>query len=332
MAIETGGYQIALVADNADRLIGTVTDGDVRRCLLKGYAMTRPAVEIANRNPRTGKIGMPNQELLAILNKHVLRQLPLLAPDGRISGIVHVQALKEQAVFPQNPVILMAGGIGKRLRPLTASTPKPLLSVGEKPLLETILDSFVQHGFRKYFISVNYLAESIVDYFGDGRRWNIDISYLHEEEPLGTAGALRLLPERPDIPVILMNGDLITRVNFNELLRYHDECGAAATMCVREYDMEVPFGVVDLEDNLIRGIDEKPIHRFYVNAGIYVLSPQALDLIPEHGPFDMTSLFTAIINKGWVTTAFPVHEYWLDVGRLADFERARADIRSGKNR
>lgn len=332
LAIQNSGYQIALVVAKDGHLIGTVTDGDVRRGLLKGYTMNHLASEIANCDPRTAMVSASAQELLTILSKHVLRQLPLITTHGQLAGIAHIDHIKEQAANPKNTVVLMAGGIGKRLRPLTANTPKPLLSVGDKPLLEAILDSFVHNGFTSYYISVNYLAESIVEHFGDGSRWGIDIEYLHEEDPLGTAGALRLLPELPDLPVIVMNGDLITRVNFNELLRYHEETGAAGTMCVREYDMEVPFGVVELEGNQIRGIDEKPVQRFFVNAGIYVISPQAFALIPGQGRFDMTSLFTAIVKKGWVASAFPVHEYWLDVGRLDDFERARADIRGGLSR
>lgn len=332
LAIQNSGFQIALVSDGDGRLLGTVTDGDVRRGLLKGFSMEHPAIEIANRDPKFASMALPEQDLLAILNTHLLRQLPLVGADGRLSGIAHIDTLKNSKPQPKNPVVLMAGGFGKRLRPLTSNTPKPLLSVGDKPLLEAILDSFIQHGFRSYYISVNYLAESIVAHFGDGSRWGIDIKYLREEEPLGTAGALRLLPERPELPVIVMNGDLITRVNFNDLLRFHEETGAVGTMCVREYDMEVPFGVVDLKDNRIRKIDEKPVHRFFVNAGIYVISPEVFDLIPENGRFDMTGLFMEIIGKDMCTTAFPIHEYWLDVGRLDDFERAQADIRNGDAR
>lgn len=329
LAIQNSGFQIALIAERGSRLIGTVTDGDVRRGLLKGYTMEQPAINIASLEPKSAQEDMPVQELLGIMKTHVLRQLPLVTAEGVLAGIAHADFIKDQAVHPKNPVLLMAGGFGKRLRPLTSNTPKPLLSVGDKPLLEAILDSFIQHGFRTFYISVNYLAQSIVDHFGDGSRWGIDITYLHEDEPLGTAGALKLLPQRPDLPVIVMNGDLITRVNFRDLLRYHEETGAAGTMCVREYDMEVPFGVVDLEDNRILGIDEKPVHRFFVNAGIYVVSPDALDLIPEQGHYDMTDLFSAFIGKGWDASAFPIHEYWLDVGRLDDFERAKIDFRDG---
>lgn len=329
LAIQNSGYQIALVADDDLRLMGTVTDGDVRRGLLKGCTMSQPAIDIANHDPHTAQPGMPANELLAILNKYILRQLPLISTDGKLCGVAHIDLLKEQATQPRNPVVLMAGGFGRRLRPLTSHTPKPLLNVGGRPLLEGILESFIQYGFQSYFISVNYLAESIIDHFGDGGRWDIDITYLRENEPLGTAGALRLLPERPDMPIIVMNGDLITRVNFHELLRYHEETGALGTMCVREYDMEVPFGVVDIRDNRIHAIDEKPVHRFFVNAGIYVISPDALDLIPGDGAFDMTSLFDAITASGSHAAAFPIHEYWLDIGRSDDFERANSDARDG---
>lgn len=329
LAIQNSGYQIALVADADERLLGTVTDGDVRRALLKGVNMEHPVAGIANRDPHTAAPDTPEQELLAILNRYVVRQLPLVSADGKLRGVAHIDLLKERAARPGNPVVLMAGGLGRRLRPLTANTPKPLLSVGGKPLLEGILEGFIQHGFQSYYISVNYLAESIIDHFGKGDRWDIDITYLRENEPLGTAGALRLLPERPHMPIIVMNGDLITRVNFHELLRYHEETGALGTMCVREYDMEVPFGVVDIRDNRIHAIDEKPVHRFFVNAGIYVISPDALDLIPGDGAFDMTSLFDAITESGSHAAAFPIHEYWLDIGRSDDFERANIDAMDG---
>lgn len=329
LAIQNSGYQIALVADTEDRLLGTVTDGDVRRALLKGVTMEHPVAEIANLDPHTAGQDMADQELLAILNRHVVRQLPLVSADGKLCGVAHIDLLKDRSARPGNPVVLMAGGLGRRLRPLTANTPKPLLSVGGKPLLEGILESFIQHGFQSYFISVNYLADTIVEHFGDGGRWDIDITYLRENEPLGTAGALRMLPARPELPVIIMNGDLITRVNFHDLLHYHEETGALGTMCVREYDMEVPFGVVDIDNGHIRAIDEKPVHRFFVNAGIYVISPEALDLIPAEGSFDMTGLFDAIVASGGQAAAFPIHEYWLDVGRSDDFERANDELKNG---
>lgn len=328
-AIDAGGYQIALVIEDDGRFVGTITDGDIRRGLLKGFGMASPAVEVVNKNPRTVTSDAPRSTLLAVMHEHAVRQVPVVGADQRVAGLWHADEIDAFEKYPPNPVILMAGGLGKRLRPLTENTPKPLLTLGDKPLLESILEQFIRQGFRDYYISVNYLAKSIMDHFGDGAHWDVKINYLKEDEPLGTAGALRLLPERPDVPMIVMNGDLITRVNFDNLLNYHAEAGVMGTMCVREYDMEVPFGVVDIENNMIQSIDEKPVHRFFVNAGIYVVSPAALDLVPAKGRYDMTGLFNDLVAKGYNAAAFPIHEYWLDVGAIDDFERAKMDIKNG---
>ena len=223
----------------------------------------------------------------------------------------------------------MAGGLGSRLQPLTEDKPKPLLSVGDKPILETILESFIEQNFRRFYISVNYKADAIKKHFADGGRWNAEIRYLEEETRLGTAGALDLIPERPELPLLVMNGDLLTRVNFRDLLDYHLDQKAQATMCVREYDFQVPFGVVEIEDHHILSIDEKPVHRFFVNAGIYVLEPGLIDLIPKGEYFDMTDLFARAIEKGHETQAFPIHEYWIDVGRIDDLDRANHDHENG---
>lgn len=328
-AVQESNCQIALIVDSNKILLGTVTDGDIRRGLLQGYSMDKLAITIANRRPITAPIGTQNSELLATLKKHVLHQLPLIEPSGSLAGFAHIDELQNKDLNPQNYVVLMAGGLGTRLRPLTQDVPKPLLNIGNKPLLETILESFAQQGFQRFFISVNYLADSIIDHFGDGSRWGISIEYLREEKPLGTAGALRLLPTTPAQPLIVMNGDLLTRINFKDLLTYHIDNKATGTMCVREYDMEVPFGVIEIVGNKIQRIDEKPVHRFFVNAGVYVISPDALSHIPREGRFDMPGLFDAIKAEAEGAIAFPIHEYWLDVGRIDDFERAKIDIMNG---
>jgi len=325
-AIDAAKCHIALIVDDRQTLLGTVTDGDIRRALLQGLSLDGPALTIANRQPKTASPKSTQFDLLAILREHVIRQVPIVETSGTLVGLVHIDDLQDDPTGPDNIVVLMAGGLGTRLRPLTQDVPKPLLSIGKKPLLETILENFAQQGYRRFYISVNYLAQSIIDHFGDGSRWGLKIDYLHEDEPLGTAGALRLLPETPTLPVIVMNGDLITRINFNDLMAYHLENNAIATMCVREYDLEVPFGVVEMDGNRIQRIDEKPIHRFFVNAGVYVISPEALAMIPDKGRFDMPGLFDVIKAEGEGTVAFPIHEYWMDIGRIDDFEQAQTDI------
>jgi len=319
---QKSGYQIAVIVDTENKLLGTVTDGDVRRGLLNGFGMNDAVNTIMRTSPYSADIHTSSEKLRGNMATRLLRQIPLLDGNGVVAGLAHVDKIGNPDKKLVNWVVLMAGGLGKRLRPLTDETPKPLLSVGKKPLLHNILESFVRQNFSHFYISVNYKSDAIKDYFGDGNQWNTNIRYLEEDKRLGTAGALRLITERPDAPVIVMNGDLLTRVNFNDLLNYHRERGSKATMCVREYDFEVPFGVVEINGDQIKKITEKPVHRFFVNAGIYVINPDLFELIPHDTYFDMTSFFDMAIEAGKETTVFPIHEYWLDVGRIADLDRA----------
>jgi NDP-sugar pyrophosphorylase family protein len=217
----------------------------------------------------------------------------------------------------------MAGGLGERLRPLTDSCPKPMLHVGGKPILENILESFIDQGFCNFFISVNYMAEAIIDYFGDGSCWGVSINYLREDKRLGTAGALSLLPSTPEEPFFVMNGDLLTKIRFDSMLQFHKEHKAAATMAVREYDFQVPYGVVKMNGAQIQSIDEKPIHKFFVSAGIYLLAPEVMAHVPNGQHLDMPNLFEQTSSAGGVATAFPLREYWIDIGRLEEFEKAQ---------
>jgi NDP-sugar pyrophosphorylase family protein len=225
-----------------------------------------------------------------------------------------------------NLVVIMAGGLGSRLRPMTNDCPKPMLKVGGKPILETILETFLQHGFREFCFAVNYKAEMISDYFGDGGKHDCFIEYLHENEPLGTAGALSLLATLPVQPVIVMNGDVLTKVDFKCLLDFHGRNNSQATMCVREYDIQVPYGVVQVDQHRLEGIEEKPVHKFFVNAGIYVLQPEVLKMIPRNKHCDMPTLFKRVLEEGHETSVFPVREYWLDLGKIEDFNRAKGDF------
>ncbi|MBO6948122.1 MAG: nucleotidyltransferase family protein [Rhodospirillales bacterium] len=327
--IRNGGFEIAVVTDGDDRLAGTITDGDVRRALLRGLDFETPAAEIMNAAPLTAGEDTDREWIKDQMLTRKLRQIPLVDAEKRIVGLAHLRDFTAGDDGRDNRVVLMAGGLGERLRPLTNATPKPLLSIGDKPLLQRILESFIAEDFRHFYMSVNYKAETIKDMFGDGARWDADIRYLEEDRKLGTAGALQLIKERPDAPLIVMNGDLITKVSFRDILDYHNQQEAAATMCVREYDLQVPFGVVDLDGNEIRAIDEKPVHRFFVNAGIYVINPDVIDLIPEGAYKDMTELFDTLIANGKKVTAFPIHEYWLDIGRADDLKRANLDFQNG---
>ncbi len=324
--INAGSQQICLVVNEDQRLLGTVTDGDIRRAILAGTDMTKPVERIMNANPRVGGETESRASLLTRMAEAQIHQIPIVDAGGRIIGLASIEDLIGAREVPDNWVVLMAGGLGKRLRPLTETAPKPLLAVGRKPLLETILENFIQQDFRRFYISVNYKGQMIKDHFGDGDKWNVEIRYLDEDRQLGTAGALRLIPELPQTPLIVMNGDLLTRVNFKHLLDYHARHQSTATMCVRQYDFQVPFGVVHIDDDSIRGIDEKPVHSFFVNAGIYALDPGVIDFIPAGDLFHMTTLFERIIGNGDKTAVFPIHEYWLDVGRIDDLDKANGEF------
>lgn len=323
--IDAGARQLALVVDENNRLLGTVTDGDIRRGLLKGKLLSDPVSTVMNGYPTVASPYDARENILALMKVRQLHQIPVVDEDGRV---IHVEMLNEllRPTLKDNWVVLMAGGLGTRLQPLTHNCPKPLLKVGNKPLLETILLNFIEHGFHRFYISVNYKAEMIKQHFGDGSRWNVRIEYIHEERSLGTAGALSLLPEKPTLPLFVMNGDLLTKVNFEQLLDFHITYRAKGTMCVREYDFQVPYGVVKADRHKMIAIEEKPVQRFFVNAGIYVLDPSALDMIPANEFFDMPRLFEELMKQGDQTIVFPIREYWLDIGRMTDFEKANIEF------
>jgi dTDP-glucose pyrophosphorylase len=320
--IDNCATQFALVLDAHQQLIGTLSDGDVRRAVLRDMSLDTPVAEVMNRCPISARVSSSQCEQLALMRRNVIHHLPLLDEQQRVVGLSTLDALTGIVERP-NWVVLMAGGLGERLRPLTEKCPKPMLTIAGKPILECILEKFVEQGFRNFFLSVNYLANVVRDHFGDGSRWGVRIEYLQENKRLGTAGALSLLDTRPEHPILVMNGDLLTHARFNDILQYHSEHDAAATMTVREYDFQVPYGVVRMNGSKISCIDEKPIHNFYVNAGIYAISPDVLDRIPSDTFYDMPTLFEELIAANETTAAFPLREYWLDIGRMEEFERAQ---------
>jgi len=256
-----------------------------------------------------------------------IHQIPVLDENGCVVDLLLLDELA--AVKPQEAwVVLMAGGLGTRLRPLTEEVPKPLLDVGGKPLLETIVENFVAQGFTRIFISLNYMAEKFKRHFGDGARFGAHIEYLEETKPLGTAGSLSLLPRRPEVPIVVMNGDLLTSVNFKHIIKYHAENEATATMCVQKYSFQIPYGVVEIEGNRLKQIVEKPEQSFFINAGIYVVSPDVFDLIPDDEFFDMPQLFKKFREGEQFACACPIREYWLDIGRIDQLQQARREYQT----
>ncbi len=324
--LDRTAMQIVLVMDEDDcHLLGTVTDGDIRRALLKGLGMETPVGRFMNPNPVTGLSDEGPGSWQRTMQRHGLRHLPLLDARGCVSGLARFEPPREPE--RPNPVVIMAGGLGLRLRPLTEQVPKPLLKVGERPVLETIVEGFVAQGFRRIFLCINYKGEMIREHFGDGAAWDADIRYLEERKRLGTAGALALLPQRPQAPLLVMNGDLLTRVDFVRLLEFHRRQGFAATLAMREYRTQIPYGVLDLDEGYrICQMTEKPVQRHQVNAGIYVLEPEVVDAIPRDTYVDMPALLGELMAAGRPVGGFPLRDYWIDIGRLEDLERAHAEF------
>lgn len=315
--------QIAIIVDTNGAVEGTLTDGDFRRAMLRKVSLDAPVSEIMNENPTVISQDSTMTERQEILRRKSLRQLILVDDESRVVGLTGIDALSTNA--KKNAVCLMAGGLGSRLRPLTDNMPKPLLKIGDRAILEIILRKFIDQGFYEFYISVNYLGDKIKAYFGDGRSMGCRIQYLDEDQRLGTAGALSLIQEKLEHPLIVMNGDLLTGTNFENFIEFHESADALATMAIREYNFQVPFGVVDVDGQTLTGISEKPKQKFFVNAGMYVLSPEAIAQIPKGVFFDMPTLFQNLMDANQKTSAFPVREYWLDIGSPQQLKQAQQE-------
>ena len=324
--IDSGGLRLGLVVDSANKLLGTVSDGDVRRGLLNGINLSESLEHVLHRNPVVCSVNDSKEDILKVAIENKIYQVPIVDESNTLLGIEEVNTLLKPSNYP-NKVILMVGGLGSRLMPLTESTPKPMLHVGNKPILQTIVEKFASYGFTNITMCVNYKSDVIQDFFGDGANFGVNIDYLTEDKRLGTAGALSLLDSEPQAPFFVMNGDLLTNVNFEHLLEFHQSNRATATMCVREYDFQVPYGVVNLQNGKITSIEEKPVQKFFVSAGIYMLEPSCLEYIPKNDFYDMPTLFSKLIELGEATTSFPLREYWLDIGRIEEYEKANNEFR-----
>ncbi len=323
--LDSSAMSVAFVANGQGKLLGIVTQSDYRKGLLKYVDNQAPVTAIMNDNPKTVLVTDSESKIYEFFINTSLAHLPVVDGDGML---INVEYYDEHLMIDiqDNWIIIMAGGQGSRLRPLTKDIPKPLLKVGSKPILETIIENCISYGFKKIYLSVNYRAQMIGDYFGDGSKWDIQIRYLEEKKQLGTAGSLSLLPEVPSKPFLVMNADLVTDLNFQDLINFHMEHRSVATMCVKEYDFAVPYGVVKVNEGAIKGIEEKPVHKFFVNAGIYVLDPKVLRLIPENKSLDMTDLLGKIVSGNRNTAVFPIHEYWLDIGSVDDYQHANGSV------
>ncbi len=331
VCIDQNQCGIALVVDADRRLVGTISDGDIRRAMLANLNLDQNVSVILDRKaaspyprPVTAPVGTSPDRLIALMRERVIQKVPLVDQDGHVVDLAMLDRLLPSEVLPLNAVI-MAGGFGTRLRPLTDNLPKPMLEVGGRPLLELIVEQLQQSGIRQVNVTTHYMPDTIVDHFGDGRAFGVELKYVNEDRPLGTGGALGLLPT-PVEPLLVINGDILTQVNFRAMLDYHREHGAQMTVGVRQYDVKVPYGVVECDGAKVERLSEKPELRLLVNAGIYLLEPAVYEFIPNGRHFNMTDLIQWLLQAGRPVVSFPIREYWLDVGQQSDYEQAQRDV------
>ena len=334
--IDRGLCGIALVVGQENHLLGTITDGDMRRAVLAGTDLESPvslilASKISTLYPKpvTAQLGAKQETLVELLHKNVLRQLPILDNDGSVVDLVMIDDLIPTHDLPLQAVI-MAGGMGMRLRPLTEDLPKPMLPVGGKPLMELLIEQLRQVGIRRVNVTTHYKPEKISDHFGDGSAYGVELNYVNEDKPLGTGGALGLIAA-PTEPILVINGDILTKVDFRAMLAYHQEHRAIMTVAVKQYDIKVPYGVIECEGSRICSLKEKPQMHFLVNAGVYLLEPKVYEFIPNGEHFNMTDLIQRLLDSNHTVISFPIIEYWLDIGQLADYKQAQNDTKQRGN-
>lgn len=329
--LEQSGLQIALVVTEDDLLLGTLTDGDIRRGLLRNMDLSSPVDSLIYRSPLVAPRDLGRETVLQIMQANKKNQMPIVDENRRVVGLHVWDELVVPAKRP-NLMVLMVGGKGERLHPLTQDCPKPLLQVHGRPILEHIIERAKAEGFGRFVLAIHYLGHMIEEHFGDGGRFDVQIEYLREEQPLGTAGAIGLLSRRPDNAFVVSNGDVLTDIRYGELLDFHHRHAAAATMAVQRYEWQHPFGVVETDGMEIVGFEEKPVLRSYVNAGVYVLEPEVLNALSPGEHCDMPTLFSRIRARGQSTIVYPMHEPWLDVGRVEDLERARNPLKKSNEK
>lgn len=331
--IEVSRIGIVLVVDPQSKLLGTVTDGDLRRIILSGTSLDEPvSVLLAQKSkspfakPITAPVGADRDTLIEKFQQHSIRHLPLVDQQQQVVALVTIDEFTLDTA-PSMEAVIMAGGMGTRLRPLTDQLPKPMLPVGDQPLMEIIINQLRNANINHVNVSVHHESAKITDYFGDGSKFGIDITYLTEDRPLGTAGSLGLMTA-PQETVLVINGDILTQVNFRAMLDYHQEHSADLTVAVRQYDLQVPYGVVECEGSSIQRISEKPMLKFFINAGIYLLEPSVYNFIPNGERYDMTDLVQRLLDEGRSVVAFPIREFWSDIGQHADYEQAQEHVKT----
>ncbi|ODP31258.1 nucleotidyltransferase family protein [Pandoraea sp. ISTKB] len=325
----SGPVACALLFDQG-KFVNIITDGDVRRAFLEGNKLEDPAIEIhriksssARPTPITASVHSTREERERLFQTHSLRQLVLTDAGGQPVSVIDHQAVNHAPHYINRnfTAVVMAGGFGKRLRPFTEDTPKPMLQVNGRPMLEISIEKLVSHGANRIFISTHYLPEKITEHFGNGEKFGVDIQYVHETTPLGTGGALSLVPFQ-DENTLVFNGDILTNLDIGMFLAFHLRSESAMTIAATQYSYQVPFGVISATDSLVTHIEEKPSFSFLVNSGIYFLSKRVFDTLPKSGHYNMTDVAANLIKASQPVSCFPIFEHWLDVGRPSDYDLA----------
>ena len=325
--IDDAAVEIALVVDSNKHLLGTVTDGDIRRGLIKGSKLNEPINSLMNSSPITAQLNTSDDELLFLMTNKSIKHLPLVDKDFKVIRLVLFKDLVRGKKRP-NLAVIMAGGLGTRLGELTKETPKPLLPISGKPLISLIAEQLSIHGIEQIFISINYKGAKIKDWFKNNPVLGASISFLEEDEFLGTAGSISLLPNIPSDPFIVINGDIISPINYGSLLEFHNSNHNAMTLCTREYSFQVPYGVLQINGSKLISIEEKPSQNIFINAGIYVLSPELLNYIPKNTRYDMPELINSALKDGKNVSCYPVSDFWLDIGTPKDYNRANEELKT----
>ncbi len=321
--------RILIIVDKNKRLIGTLTDGDIRRAIIDNVDMESPVSKVMRKDPVSANYNISKNELISLMSDKNLLAIPIVDENGKVRDLETLLDLTKVDELPNN-VLIMAGGFGKRLMPLTSNKPKPLLSIEDGPLLEKLIENLSESGFKHITIAIHYKSEMIKDYFQDGSKWGIEIDYIEEIEPLGTGGAIKLLGESKigNFPFLVLNADLVTRVNFKSLIESHNESSSLATICASQYEQTIPYGVLRIDESSLIAIDEKPKEKFFINAGIYVISPRLInDIRSFDDKFDMTDLIQYLLESKKSVSVFPIHEYWIDVGEINHFNQAKKDLK-----
>jgi dTDP-glucose pyrophosphorylase len=324
MLNELGKDLTLFVVADENILLGTLTDGDIRRGLLKNLNIRNSVGEFMNTRFKFLKEAEFSLEEVEQYKEQGVRLLPVVDAQTKIKRLINFTS--QSTVLPID-VLIMAGGEGQRLRPLTETTPKPLLKVGSKPIIEHGIDRLITFGINNFHISIKYLGEQLVDYFGDGSSKNVNISYVREEQKLGTAGALALVDGFRNDTILMMNSDLLTNIDFEDIYRNFKKSGSDLMVACIPYKVDIPYAILEMEEDRVISLKEKPSYTYYSNAGIYLMKREVVDLIPKNEHFNATDLMDSLIESEKKVGYYSILGYWLDIGKMDDFIKAQEDIK-----